>query len=200
MSLVLEIIAKIGLFFCQTYVLASIFLIGFFFINKKIFSRTLLLVLFTMIYNVYLKSIWKMPLPPPLEGWGFPSGHMHTAVVFWGWLAYEYHKAWYYEITFFLLCLIGYGILYHGYHYPIDILGAIGFGLLSIILYALLQRLPYFKEKLYRLGYLLILLSLGILLLLGSNFIKPHQWQALTVLIGFTVACTLLQYKSNATS
>jgi uncharacterized membrane protein YuzA (DUF378 family) len=137
-----------------------------------------------------------MPLPPPLEGWGFPSGHMHTAFVFWGWLAYEYHKVWYYEVTFFLLCMIGYGILYHGYHYPIDILGAVGFGSISIFLYALLQRLSYFREKFYRIGYLLIGLSTVIIFLLGLDFIKPHQWQALSVLIASTALSRLLQNKS----
>jgi hypothetical protein len=189
----LELIADIGLFFAQPFVMASILIVGFLFRNENMFGRTLFLLLFTMIYNVYLKSIWQMPLPPPLEGFAFPSGHMHSAVVFWGWLAVEYRKIWFSEIIFLLLCFSGYGIVYHGYHYPIDILGAVGFGILSMILYSLLQRLSYFKEKPYRNGFLLSLLGLCILFLLPAEGRKPHVWQALGVLFGFSIGWWLRQ-------
>ncbi len=187
----LELIAQFGKFFCQTYTLAGVFLIGFLFINEKAFARILFIVTFTMVYTALLKSIWQMPLPPPLEGWAFPSGHMHTAFVFWGWLAIEYHKVWFYEITFFLLCLVGYGIVYHGYHYPIDILGAAGFGTLSLIIYSLLQHIKVFKEKPYWLGFLLAFLSGLIILILPPESRKPHVWIAFEVLVGFTILWAL---------
>lgn len=192
----LELIAKIGLFFGQPPVLVSIIVLGFLLQREVVFSRTLFLLLFTMIYNVYLKSLWQMPLPPPLEGWAFPSGHMHSAVVFWGWLAIEYRKIWYAEITFFLLCLIGYGIVYHGYHYPIDILGAVAFGSLSLVLYSLLQRLSYFQQKPYRLGFFLSLLGLIIIGMLPPESRKPHMFQALGALVGFSLGWFLSQKRT----
>ncbi|MBS0289154.1 MAG: phosphatase PAP2 family protein [Proteobacteria bacterium] len=194
----LEIIAKTGLFFSQSYVMASIIIVGF--IRKEaIFGRTLFLLAFTLMYNVFLKSIWQAPLPPPLEGWAFPSGHMHCAVVFWGWLAYEFHKVWFYEIAIFILCLVGYGLLYHGFHYPVDILGAFAFGTLSIAIYALLQRLAYFKEKPYRLGFLLAFFGLTLLLLLPPEGRKPHMWWAYGTLIGFTLGWRF-SFKPNLAS
>lgn len=189
----LEIIAKIGLFFSQPLLMACVIFVGFLLLSEKAFGRTLFLLLFTMIYNVYLKSIWQMPLPPPLEGWAFPSGHMHGAVVFWGWLAIEYRKIWYAELTFFMLCLTGYGIVYHGFHYPIDILGACGFGILSLLVYTFLHRLSFFKEHPYRLGYLLAILGIIFIALLPPEMRKPHQWQALGTLIGFSLGWALLQ-------
>lgn len=189
----LELIAKFGLFFGQPTVIVCIIVVGFLLGREAVFGRALFLLLFTMIYNVYLKSIWQMPLPPPLEGWAFPSGHMHSAVVFWGWLAIEYRKIWYAELTFFLLCLIGYGIVYHGYHYPIDILGAVAFGSISLVLYSLLQRLPYFKQKPYRLGFFLTILGLIITGLLPPEGRKPHMFQALGALIGFSAGWYLSQ-------
>ncbi|HRE32849.1 MAG TPA: phosphatase PAP2 family protein, partial [Candidatus Berkiella sp.] len=94
--------------------------------------------------NVYLKSIWQMPLPAPMEGWAFPSGHMHSAVVFWGALAIEFRRFWFSALIVFMLCLAGYGLVYHGYHYPIDIVGAVGFGSLSLFIYGYLRQKALF--------------------------------------------------------
>lgn len=187
MDLVLQLFATIGHHFNQPYIYAIIIGAGFLFFNEKVFGRTLFLLLFTMIYNVYLKSIWQMPLPPPLEGFAFPSGHMHSAFVFYGWLAFEAHKIWYYELTFFLLCLIGYGIVYYGYHYPMDILGAVGFGTLSMILYGLLQRVTIFKEKPYFLGFFMTLLAGIFIVLMPAMCRKLHVWLAFGALMGFSI-------------
>lgn len=188
----LELIAKTGLFFSQPIVLASVVLVGFLNRHEAIFGRTLLILLFTMIYNVYLKSVWQIPLPPPLEGWAFPSGHMHSAVVFWGALAIEFRRFWFSALVTFILCLSGYGLIYHGYHYPIDIVGALAFGSLTLIVYRYLQQRPLFKEKSYRLGILLILLAMIFILLTPPLARKLHLWQAFGALIGFTLGWSLL--------
>lgn len=191
-DVMLELIAKSGLLFSQPIVLASIVLVGFLNRNEAMFGRTLLILLFTMIYNVYLKSIWQIPLPPPLEGWAFPSGHMHSAVVFWGALALEYKRFWFKALVFMILCMSGYGLVYSGYHYPIDILGAVAFGSLTLILYQILKKQAFFTEKPYRLGALLIPLSIVCILLTPPEVRKLHLWQAFGALIGFTLGWALL--------
>lgn len=191
--MILELIAKTGLFFSQPLVLASVVLVGFLSRNEAIFGRTLFILLFTMVYNVYLKSIWQIPLPPPLEGWAFPSGHMHSAVVFWGALAIAYRRFWFGALVLFTLCLTGYGLIYHGYHYPIDIVGAVAFGSLSLFIYHVFQQQSYFKAKPHRLGALLSLLAIGCMLLMPPESLqKWHIWQALGALIGFTSGWALL--------
>jgi len=194
----LELIAKTGLFFSQPIVLACVVLVGFLNRNEAIFGRTLFLLLFTMVYNVFLKSIWQVPLPPPLEGWAFPSGHMHSAVVFWGALAIEFRRFEFSALVVFTLCLTGYGLIYHGYHYPIDILGAVGFGSFSLFLYNIFKQQPYFKEKPYRLGTQLSFLAIVCMQFMPPESLqKWHIWQALGALIGFTIGWALLSQQQN---
>lgn len=184
----LEIIAKLGIQLGTPSMYAAIITIAFITRSEAVFGRTLFLLLFTMIYNVWLKSIWQIPLPQPLEGWGFPSGHMIAAMAFWGWLAVEMRRFWFSSIIFLVLCFVAYGIIYNVYHTPIDIFGAIGFGSLSLGLYWLIGKQPYFAQKPYRLGFLLSLLGFGIIVgLLPAYAQKPHIWQALGALIGFSI-------------
>lgn len=183
----LEIIAKCGLLFSQPIVLASIVLVGFLNRHEALFGRTLLILLFTMIYNVYLKSVWQVPLPPPLEGWAFPSGHMHSAVVFWGALAMQLKRGWFTLLVCIMLSMSGYGLVYHGYHYPIDIAGAVGFGALTLLIYQFVQKQPFFKEQPYRLGIMLALLAGIFILLTPPEARKLHLWQAFGALLGFTL-------------
>ncbi len=197
----LELIAKTGLLFSQPIVLASVVLVGFLNRNEAIFGRTLLLLLFTMVYNVLLKSIWQYPLPPPLEGWAFPSGHMHSAVVFWGALAIEFRRTWFSALVVLILCLTGYGLLYHGYHYPIDIMGAVGFGSLSLFIFSFCKIHPLFKEKPYLLGVYLSLLAMFCMLKMPpSSLQKLHIWQAFGALIGFTAGWAVLIQVQNKQS
>lgn len=198
----LEIIAKCGLFFSQPIVLASIVLVGFLNRHEALFGKTLLILLFTMIYNVYLKSVWQIPLPPPLEGWAFPSGHMHSAVVFWGALALQLQRRWFSLLVCGMLTMAGYGLVYHGYHYPIDIAGAIGFGTLTLIIYQFAQKQPLFKQQPYRLGIMLAVLSGIFILLTPPEARKLHLWQAFGALLGFTLGWYGLtkQQRQQATS
>lgn len=192
----LELIAKTGLFFGQPLTYAVVVIMGFIFFSEKIFGRALFILLFTMIYNVWLKSIWQIPLPQPLEGWALPSGHMHSAFVFWGWLAIELHKFWFFALIFLVLCFAGYGLLYNVFHYPVDIIAAVGFGALSLLIYYFISKQPYFKDKPYRLGYLLTMLSLIIFGLVALHHdLKPHMWQALGTLIGFSIGWQQLSQK-----
>lgn len=156
-------IAKVGGFFGSPSLYVTIILLGLIFTPyKAAFTRTLLLVSFTMIYNLGLKSIWQVPLPQPLEGWALPSGHMHVAVAFWGWLAIEVHRSWFTEMVLLILGLVGYSLIHNFYHWPIDVLASIGFGSLSLFLFWLLNRSAYFHNKLYRVGYLLSLVAIMI--------------------------------------
>jgi len=195
-DVMLELIAKTGLLFSQPIVLASIVLVGFLNRNEAVFGRTLLILLFTMIYNVYLKSIWQMPLPAPLEGWAFPSGHMHSAMVFWGALALEYKGFWPKGLVLLILCMSGFGLVFSGYHYPIDILGAVAFGSVTLTIHHFLQQQTVLKEQPYRLGTLLIPLATVLILLTPAEARKLHLWQAYGAMIGFTLGWVLLAKQS----
>lgn len=192
----LALVANIGHFFGSPSLYVLVIIIGFLAVNEKIYGKALFLLLFTMIYNYYLKSLWQVPLPPPLEGWAFPSGHMHSAVVFWGWLAYQYRNFIFSALAALILCLVGYSLVYNGYHYPIDTLGALGFGSLSLIIYAYLNRSTLFTKFPFLNGVLFILVGCLLMFLLPSGTIKPHIWQAFGALIGFTLGWYLLQQQA----
>ncbi len=187
----LEIFAKTGLFFSQTPTIAVILIVGLCSKYRQSFVRCLYLLCFTMIYNVLLKSLFHVPLPSHLEGFALPSGHMHSAVVFWGWLAVEFHKVWFYEIVSFMLILVGYGLVYQGYHYPSDVLASVGFGILSIIIFALINHLRFFKNRSERLGLLMTLLGLVIFFILPQEMRKPHVKVALLILGSATILSIL---------
>tara|TARA_B100000965_G_C19592544_1_gene758594 strand:- start:152 stop:1048 length:897 start_codon:yes stop_codon:yes gene_type:complete len=110
---------------------------GYLCLDRKIFGKTLCLLLISLAVNPLLKNLFQVPLHPSLgrPGFGFPSGHMQSAVVLWGWLAWEYKKPWIYAGVTALLACIGYATVRAQYHYPADIIGAVGFGLILLVLF-----------------------------------------------------------------
>lgn len=198
--MILEIIAQIGATLDSPYLYCLIIILGLIFSpNKAIFGRTLLLTSFTIIYNLGLKSIWQIPLQLPLEGWAFPSGHMHAAFVFWGWLAIESRRIWISEIVFMILCTIAYGLLYYGYHQPIDIAGSIGFGSLSLFLYWLINQQITFRQHPYLIGYILSAIAMVIFVAIYPYFgHKADIRLILGILMSTTVIWTFISSPFNS--
>ena len=84
----LEMITKILLMSCNEIVLVPLIIFGFLALDRKIFGHATILLMFVMILNAFLKSIFEVPLSEHLniEGYAFPSGHMSSAITFYGWL------------------------------------------------------------------------------------------------------------------
>lgn len=184
----LLLLEKIGLALSNpsTYIIVSF--LGIFFLKEERYVKALFLVVFTMFYNIWLKNLFQMPLPPDLglKGFAFPSGHMHSAVVFWGWLALEYRKKWLYGATFLLYTWIAFGLIHHKYHYFIDIIGALGFGALTLGLYYAINKISLFRKNIGLLGLAIGILLIGFMLLLPNITEKLYLWKAFGVLVGFT--------------
>lgn len=156
--------------------------------RERHFRSLFVLVMFTVIYNIFLKSLWKVPLSVPLEGWAFPSGHMHVAVVFWSRLLHPLGKErWRWGLLSILLALCGYSLVFNGYHYPRDILGSVLFGSLSCVLYSQLETLSFFKQKSYRLPSVLVVLATVCFVFTPLEVRKPVFWQILGGLVGFVL-------------
>jgi membrane-associated phospholipid phosphatase len=56
------------------------------------------------------------------SSFGNPSGHAQNAVVFWGTLAYAFHRRWKWAVAILLIFLIGLSRVYLGVHFPHDVL------------------------------------------------------------------------------
>lgn len=167
--------AEYFLYFSNIPLIGGIFLLGYLTPQRKIFVWALSLLLFTMVYNLSLKYTWQIPLPPSLDkqGYAFPSGHMHTAVTFYGTLAYGLRRyfRWLPYIAAIIFAGIGWALVFRGYHYPSDIWGSLAFGCLSLIVFFELAAFSLFSKRMWVLPFMLSLAALTIYLC--------FLWQAL---------------------
>jgi undecaprenyl-diphosphatase len=92
--------------------------------------------LFAVIFNRFLKHIFKIPLLPHLgNGYAFPSGHMHAAMVFYGYALYSVDDRRIKALITAILLGEGFSLIYLKFHGLADLLGAIGFAVLEILCY-----------------------------------------------------------------
>lgn len=143
----LDNIFNFFLSFSHETVIIPLILIGCIGKNRKIFFHAICLILFSIIVNIALKVTFQVPLPPTLNktGFAFPSGHMQSSVVFYGWFYRFLEKLWLKLFILILLAGIGLGLVHFGYHNYKDVLGGIFFGCLLLFSYGWCQK--KFKEK-----------------------------------------------------
>jgi membrane-associated phospholipid phosphatase len=129
--------------------------------RRMLWGNICLLVLFTMIYNLFLKSLFLVPLNPALgiKGFAFPSGHMHVSAVLYGALFLAYPYLFLRIIFLIILAGIGYGLVYEGYHTFIDVAGAVGFALITLYLFIKGTRTPFIQKNPAWFGFCLVLLA-----------------------------------------
>ncbi len=193
----LDLLFRVILSVTNEFVIIGLMTVGFFLLSRDIFGKALCLLLFTMIFNPFLKAIWQIPLPPELgNGYAFPSGHMQTSFVLWGWIIYEYRNL---KLTRALALLpigVGCALIYFGYHSPIDIAGAIGFGCTTLLLYYSLSKSRWSYKNPRLPVFTLIPLTLLILVFFPVSQMPPHVWIAEGALNGFVLGWFFLERSS----
>ena len=107
MQYLIDTIAKFFLVFGQEFILIPLIIIGFLALNKKTYGHTIFLLLFTMIFYTFLKSIFQIPLAEHLNktGYAFTSGHMQSAIVFYGWLWFAHKNVLVRSITSIIILI-----------------------------------------------------------------------------------------------
>ncbi len=117
--------------------------------RKDVMGRTGTVLLFTFVLNAVIKGVFEIPRPESIEhlvhadDWSFPSGHSQSAMVLWGWLAWELKDKRGYLIAAVLVAGVGFSRVYLGVHYPTDVLGGFAIGLATLYSYSwLLKREP----------------------------------------------------------
>ncbi len=183
----LENIFRFFLAFSNETIIIPLIIIGYIWLDHDIFYHAICLLLTSILLNVALKSTFKIPLSPTLgkEGFAFPSGHMQSAVVLYGWLFKSTNRLIIKISIIAILVGIWLGLLYFGYHNSFDILGAIFFGLLFILSYS--RLLISFKPSTLSVTTLFFSTILVIYISVFSNM-KEHSWMAYYALIGIIMS------------
>jgi membrane-associated phospholipid phosphatase len=152
-------------------------------LNRKIGTRMLFALVVATLTNIIIKMIVQAPRPfeehahiIPLfeqDGYSFPSGHTMSILVVWGYMAYAVRKTWLTVLTVLLVLLMGWSRVYGGVHYPADILGAVVFGLITLVAYiALAERFAAFwgtVSQPIRVVLLILASVLPLLILTGDS-------------------------------
>ena len=148
------------------------------------FFHGISLLLTSMLLNLALKITFQVPLAPSLgkEGFAFPSRHMQSSIVLYGWLLKSVNKRSIKVVITILLIGISIGLVHLGYHNYFDVLAAVFLGLLLIFIYS--WFLKTFKESILSMIVLLFnTLLMAYIVLLYE--IKEYSWLAYYSLIGF---------------
>ncbi|HEY8450225.1 MAG TPA: phosphatase PAP2 family protein, partial [Bacillota bacterium] len=118
--------------------------------DRRLAARVIALFLVSVFINDALKAAFDLPRPSPdvvrvvyhqsAPGGGFPSGHAQFGVVLWGALAWEWRRPWFTWLAAVLIVLLCLSRLYLGLHFPLDVLGGLLVGALTLAAYIALCR------------------------------------------------------------
>lgn len=184
----------------QLYTVILIIVVGLVFIDRRTFLRALAVLLSGMVFNVFLKSLFKVPLKNFLhkDWYAFPSGHAQSSTTFYGYLIHRYRNPLLTLIGALLIMGICWALVHRNYHDWIDVIAAVGFAIIWIIVFHWLDTSSLFKDNFMLLVILLTLISY----FLGIAFHKvgAHSSIALGALIGLSITATLEKMYGYATN
>jgi membrane-associated phospholipid phosphatase len=157
--------------------------------SKEVGYRVGVVFLSSDFLNRYLKSVFHIPRPHATStvrvihpetggGYAFPSGHAQGSTVFWGWLSSEARKRWLYTIAALAVVIVSASRIYLNVHWPQDVLGGIGIGLLVLAVWAVTFR--FYQED--RLALSLRIIGC-ILVPVVAYIVHPHETHMLSGLL-----------------
>lgn len=208
--MITEIIAKGFLTFSHSTLIVPFLVLGFLLEKKgmikshrqhcNIWEYACLLILFSMIFNTFLKSLFLIPLNPAIgkEGFAFPSGHMQVSMAFYGWVLWAYSYRSVRRFILLILTGIGYGLIQQGYHTLEDVVAAAAIGILTVYGMAKVTLFPAMSKNPAWLSLWLIPvagLMLGVIhYRIGTS---PHIQIAFMGLVTVTLVWLLIAYLIN---
>lgn len=112
--------------------------IVFWCISKASGFRLAMIVSVSGFANTALKETFTIPRPDalrvrvltPEDGFSFPSGHAQVTTTFWFTVAQEFARKWLWVLGCVIVFFVAISRMYLGVHYPTDLLGGFGVGLI----------------------------------------------------------------------
>jgi undecaprenyl-diphosphatase len=194
MPLLSDIIARLFLSFSQEIIIITAAVLGYIWFDRKIFFNAICLILLSMLFNFSLKATFQVPLSKNLgEGFAFPSGHMQSCAVFYGWLITKIQKPVFRTLVIMMLIGIGFSLVYFGYHNYLDVTGGVFFAVLLIFAY----RLMLAKKACYHRTIILSFATILMLYAAAIYKIADHLWMGYYCLIGVTLSEKLFEQNSK---
>lgn len=178
-------------------------------IDKKKGMRLGFIVLFNGVINSVIKGIVKMPRPfekgvvsgirvNTATGYSFPSGHTQTAVSFWMGIMLILKTKASIIVGCIMIALTAFSRMYLGVHWPMDVMGAILFG----IIFTYFAEEIFDAEKPIEEG-LVIISSVGMLAILLFK-VEAGTYQAVAAMWGLCLGSYLeqkyIKFEEKATS
>lgn len=181
---IIDIVSHIFLKFGHVDVIFVIIICGILFHKRGYYGTAACFICFVMIFNTLLKDFFKVPLFPHLgNGYAFPSGHMHAAAVFYGYICYKIDDRRIKTAILILLGCIGFSLVHCRFHDWFDVGGALFFAALEISLFHFLRN----RFGLRFIAIIAVFLScVNVSVLYFVYEALPHVLYAFGLLIGFT--------------
>ena len=175
-----------------TFIL-PIVMICMIFHKRDIYAQAACFLLWVMIFNTLLKQLFKVPLFPHLgSGYAFPSGHMHAASIFYGYILYKTDKKIIKLLLVILLSCLGSSLIYCNFHDWIDVLGAVCFTIIEIMIYHII--FVNFGNRVV--SIISIISAIGIMLILDIIYkVEFHVWLAFYGLLGMEFSLFIMEEK-----
>ncbi len=157
----MDIVLKTFSQFSQDYVIFPIIIFGIVFLDRRLFLRIAVLLLFGIAINVFLKNVFQVPLNPFLhkDWWAFPSGHAQLTATFYGYLAYAYRNNFLTLIAGAIIGGVCLSLIYFQYHDWIDVVGGLLTAVAWVILFEWLRKIPLFRDRFYLLALIFVPLA-----------------------------------------
>jgi undecaprenyl-diphosphatase len=181
----MDTVIRIFLMLMKEEVIIPIIIFGMIFHKREPYAHAICFFCVIMIFNTFLKNLFKIPLLPHLgNGYAFPSGHMHAATIFYGYVLYKTND---WKVKFFLaflICGIGFSLVYCNYHNWLDVCGAFGFAIVEIGIYRYLEK----NTSTRLIAIVALIFSILIIrALFLMQKLEPHVWLGFYVLVGMII-------------
>jgi hypothetical protein len=197
MMSLLDTLAKSFLFFSNDIFYAPLLFLGLIGLRRTWIGPVTLLLVWTILFNAYLKNCFQIPMNPEIgkTGFVFPSGHTQWSVVFFGWAFSQCRFLSFRWVFIGIMTGIGWGLVHFHYHSWIDVWGGVGFAVTTLVLYqliaeAIMKWRPYSRvPSEVWVGWILGILGTLILVDLNrSHALSPPIWMGYHALWGLTLS------------